>query len=108
MGEESNRGITVPELVGQGWGLSQFVGPPIRSCLLVTRFQTGLFLVKNSKNGSLRQNIGKHMADPHAYVRAETPKNLGQTYTQTKSNEVTYGGDAQPIVVKYIKLVSMT
>ena len=34
------------------------------------RFQTGLFLVKNSKNGSLRQNIGKQMADPRAYVRA--------------------------------------
>ena len=32
-----------PELVGQGWGLSQFLEPPIRSCLLMIRFQTGPF-----------------------------------------------------------------
>jgi len=84
MGFEPVCGTSNPELfTGNSiWNWSvlakihSFWEPPIRSCLLVTRFQTGLFLVKNSKNGSLRQNIGKQMGEARAYVRAESPKNL--------------------------------
>ena len=53
------------------------------------RFQTGLFLVKNSKNGSLRQNIGKHKGEARAYVRGG---NSEKSVTDKQTNNVFRNG----------------
>ena len=40
--QSRDNNVRLPGLAGQGWALRVF-GPPIRSCLLVTRFETDPF-----------------------------------------------------------------
>ena len=59
------------------WQNEQFLGTPnpeLNPRLI--DFKHWFIFGQNSKNGSLRQNIGKQMGEARAYVRAEIPKNL--------------------------------
>ena len=54
------------------------------------RFQTGLFLVKNSKNRSLRQNRGKHKGEARAYVRAGNSEKSVNHNKQTNRQTISF------------------